>query len=323
MKTRIILLTALLTMLFAGCAKAQTAWITDLDTAQSEAGKTKKDLLIVFTGSDWNDPSKELIAKVFTEEFFKQGSKNFVLCNIDIVQDEKLMDKALIDTNYKVATKYNIQALPSIVLQTSEGDVYASSGETEATKTTEGFFTFLDTFKEARKKLVDLKQLIKTTKGVEKAANIDLFIEALDPSRREQYAALIREVPVLDGDGKAGLRGKYQLQVAYLDAVTLYQAGSLTQAGDLFIKTAEGGTLDAPQTQEAWYMAAYMYAMSESVDNDKIIGMLEKAIAADPGNAGTGQIKATIDQIKAAPPKQKAAPEPADKEGAPSSSPSK
>ena len=84
--------------------------------------KTKKDLLVVFTGSDWNDPSKALIKDVFTGDFFKKGSKKFVLCNIDIVQDENLMDKTLLDANYKIATEYGVQSLPMFVLQTSEGD---------------------------------------------------------------------------------------------------------------------------------------------------------------------------------------------------------
>ena len=70
-------------------AKPQTAWITDIETAKTTSQKTKKDLLVVFTGSDWNDPSKQLVKDVFTGDFFKKGSKKFVLCNIDIVQGRK------------------------------------------------------------------------------------------------------------------------------------------------------------------------------------------------------------------------------------------
>lgn len=309
MKKHILIVTSLVALLLAGCAKAQTTWITDFDTALAESTKTKKDLLLVFTGSDWNDPSKSLIANVFTEDFFKKGSKKFILCNVDIMQDETLMAKELIDKNYLVATKFNIQSLPTFILQTPEGDVYSSSETNEQTATTDGFFAYLDTFKDARKKLVDLKKSIKASKGAERAKNIDLFIETIDPSRRDQYSALIREIPTLltdntevDANG-VPLKGKYELQVTYLDAAALYQAGTLPAAGDLFIKIAESGTLTAAQTQNAWYMAAYMYAMSETVDNAKVIAWLEKAIASDPGNPGTEQIKSTIEQIKIAPPK--------------------
>ena len=307
MKKQLVVLMALATLLLAGCAKPQTAWITDLDTAKVDAQKSKKDLLLVFTGSDWNDPSKDLIAKVFTADFFKRGTKTYVMCNIDIVQDKKLMDATILEKNYGLATKYGVQELPFVALITSEGDVYAASSITDQSKTIDGFFNFLGTFKDARTKMITLKKAIKTSKGAEKAKNIDAFLAVVNPSQRESYANIIREVPGLDADGKAGLKGKYQLQVAYLDAIALYKDKKLTEAGDCFIKLTDEKTLNAAQTQEAWYMGAYMYAMSGTVDSTKVIEWLEKAIAADPENPGSAQIKATIEQLKANPQKVPAA----------------
>jgi len=301
MKKRLIVLAALASLLLASCGKPQTAWITDMDAAKSASAKSKKDLLVVFTGSDWNDPSKELIKNVFTDEFFKKGSKNFVLCNIDIVQDDTKMDAAVLEANYNTATKFGVQALPYFLLMTPEGDLYGTSASNDKTGTIDGLFTYLGTFKDARKNLLDLKKKVKASKGTERAANIDKFVEAVAPSQREQYADLMREIPTLDADGKAGLKGKYQLQIAYLDAIKLYQDGKMTEAGDCFIKLTEGTTLNAAQTQEAWYMGAYMYAMSGTMENAKVIEWLEKAIAADPKNTGTPQIQATIDQLKSAP----------------------
>jgi len=289
---------------FLNLPKPQTAWITNIDEAKTASQKTKKDLLVVFTGSDWNDPSKQLIANVFTGDFFKKGSKKFVLCNIDIVQDEKLMDKTILDANYKTATEYAVQSLPTFILQTSEGDVYASSGSTDKTATTDGFFTFLDTFKDARKNLVDMKNKIRTTKGAEKAKAIDKFVEAIDPTRREKYSEMIRLVPGLATGDAAELKGKYQLQVAYLDAIALYKDSKMVEAGDIFLKLAEGGTLNPAQSQEAWYMGAYMNAMSGQTDNALILGWLQKAIDSDPKNDGAAQIQATIEQIKSTPAKK-------------------
>ena len=294
------------TFVFLNLPKPQTAWITDIQAAKTASQKTKKDLLVVFTGSDSNDQSKELISKVFTGDFFKKGSKKFVLCNIDIVQDEKLMDKTVLDANYKIITEYGVQNLPTFVLQTSEGDVYASSSSTDKTGTIDGFFAFLDTFKDARKNIVTMKNRIRTTKGAEKAKAIDKFIEAIDPSRREKYSEMIRLVPDLATGDAADLKGKYQLQVAYLDAITLYQNSKMVEAGDIFLKLAEGGTLNPAQSQEAWYMGAYMNAMSGKTDNAKILEWLQKAIDSDPKNPGATQIQATIEQIKSTPAKKTA-----------------
>lgn len=305
MKRQWLAIAAVFTVLLAGCSKPQTAWITDLQAAKDAAAKQNKDLLIAFTGSDWNDQSKQLITTVFTKDFFKKASKKYVLCNVDIVQDESLMDKATLEANYKSATAYGVQGLPTFVLATGEGDVYGNGAGNETSNTLDGFFAYLDTFKDARKKLVDLKKKVKSSKGAEKAKSIDAFIEAIQPAQREQYSDMIRQVPDLDADGKAGLKGKYQLQVAYLDAVDLFQKEKLTEAGDCFKKLAEGDSLNPAQLQEAWYMAAYLYAMSGAMDNAKVIEWLEKAIACDPENPGTQQIKNTIEQIKKNPPQAK------------------
>lgn len=286
-------------MLLSGCAKAQTAWVTDYDEAKETAAKTKKDIMLVFTGSDWNDPSKALVTSVFTEEFFAKGTKNYVMCNIDIVQDETLMSAEQSEKNYQVASDFGVQALPYVVLLTNEGDMYASAATAEDLTTLDGYYAFLDTFADAKTKLVDLKKKIASSKGTERAKNIDTFIESMDASQRQNYADMIREVPALDPDNAEGLREKYLLQVAYLDAVDLYQQQKLVEAGDIFLNLAETGSLNAAHTQEAYYMGAYMNAMSGSTDNDKVIAWLEKAIAADPENPGSEQIQATIEQIRA------------------------
>ena len=149
-----------------------------------------------------------------------------------------------------------------------------------------------------------MKNKIRTTKGAEKAKAIDKFVEAIDPSRREKYSEMIRQVPGLATGDAADLKGKYELQVAYLDAITLYKDSKMIEAGDIFIKLAESGTLNPGQSQEAWYMGAYMNAMSGQTDNAKILEWLQKAIDSDPQNEGAAQIQATIEQIKATPAKK-------------------
>ncbi len=299
MKRKLAAFSAALIVLLAGCAKAQTAWVTDYEEAKASAAKAKKDLMVVFTGSDWNDPSKELITGVFTDEFFAKGTKNFVMCNVDIVQDENLMSAEQSSANYKVASDFGVQALPYVVLLTADGDMYASSVTDGAEKTVDGFYAFLDGFKDAKAQLVDLKKKISSSKGTERAKNIDTFIEAIDASQRQNYSDMIREVPGLDPDNTEGLKEKYLLQVAYLDAVDLYQQQKLVEAGEIFLALAESGSLTAAHAQEAYYMGAYMNAMSGETEQDKVIEWLEKAIAADPENPGSEQIRSTIEQLKA------------------------
>ena len=303
MKKFLVVLAALASIAVAGCSKPQTAWITDIDAAIKESDKAGKPLLVVFTGSDWSDESRRLIDNVFNADFFKRGTKGFVMCNLDIIQDEASVDPAVLERNYKAVSEYGVQAMPAVVLVTRKGDIYGSANLDETIVDAETFFTLAEGFGEKGKTLLGLRAAIDKSKGVERAKSIDLFIDALVPSQRERYADLMREVIDIDADGSAGLKGKFVLQTTYLDAINLYQQGKLTDAGDSFFRIAKGDFLTAAQKQEAWYMGAYMYAMSESVDNELVISWLEEAIAADPENEGTGQIRATIEQIKTAPKK--------------------
>ncbi len=316
MKKHVLIALAALALVLAGCGKAQTAWITDFEEAKALSEKNGKDLLVVFTGSDWDIPSQELAAAVFTEDFFPKASSKYVLCNIDVIQDSTKTTPEAQDKVYEVIASYGVQTMPYFVLQTSTGDLYASGtppaeavpavepeGKETPAATTDikSFLNYLASFKESRTKLVNLKKAIDKSSGVEKAKNIDAFVELLSPYQRDKYADLIKEVPTLDAANEAGLLGKYSLQTAYLDAVTAYQAGNLTEAAESFKKLIDTGILDAAQTQEAWYMTSYLYAMSGTVKNEQIIEWLETAIAADPANPGAMQIQATIEQIKSNP----------------------
>ncbi len=299
MKRIFALSVSLAILALASCAKPQTAWITDIDEATAASAKTKKPLLVVLTGSDWNEESKTLSANVFNEEFFKTGTSKYVLCNIDILEDDSAVDQALSERNYKAAEALGVTGIPALILLTHLGDVYANVQLDPSLAGPEAFYTVADAHLENGKKLASLRKKADSSKGVERAKSLDAFLEALAPGQREKYGEMIREIPSLDADGSAGLKGKYLLQLTYLDAVGLFQGGKVTEAGQRFFSLAEAGGLTPAQEQEAWYMGAYMYAMSETVDNALIVSWLEKAIATDPDGPGAANIKSTLEQVRA------------------------
>jgi len=298
MKTRILLALTVLILLTAGCTPLQKTWITDFEEAKALSEKQDKDLLVVFTGSDWDQPSKDLIAAGFTEPFFAQASRNFVLCNQDIIQDPAKMDEAARDKLYQVMAQFGIQSLPSFALITPEGDAYVIDDFPAELTSPEQVIEFLAQFEENREKLVTAKALIDSSTGVDKARNIDAFMTLLSPFQRENYASLIREVISLDPTNATGLLGKYSLQNAYIIAIEKYQQGDTVAAAETFKALTDTNVLDKAQTQEAWFYTAYLYSMSETLPDSQIIAWLEKAIAADPENPGVPRIRAAIEQIK-------------------------
>ncbi|WBP10029.1 hypothetical protein O9165_02150, partial [Treponema pallidum] len=60
---------------------------------------------------------------------------------------------------------------------------------------------------------------------------------------------------------------------------------------------AQSPFLSASQKQEAWYLTAYTYALSEKVSTEDVVACLRKAVAAHPHAARVAQIKQTIKKL--------------------------
>lgn len=297
MKKTLFILATFVLLFSTGCSKAQKTWITDIESAEVMAADNGKDIMLVFTGSDWNEESKTLAENVFTDKFFASGSKNFILCNIDILRDETQLDQEVLEKNYQAANRFAVQQIPSVFLITAEKDIYGVfSPEADITSPSE-LFTRVESFEEKRTLLVDLKEKIQTTDGIEKARHMDQFLDALYPIQRDTYRNYIEEIARLDEDGTAGLGAKYLLQLEYLRAMEFYREDNMEAAGEGFFTLARSGKLDAAKKQEALYMGTYMYAMAETVPSTKLVEWLEEAVAADPENPGVTQILTMIEKL--------------------------
>lgn len=306
--TRVYLVSSILlasVLFFVSCSKPQTSFITSLDEAIAASEKSKKDLVILFTGSDWNEQSKTLLDSTFTPEFIKKFSKNYVLCNIDILQNPTEGVEAIQEQNYLRAVEYEVQAMPWFVFQTAENDIYGSNGGAEDLNSVDSVLSLAKSLQETRKELVSLKKKVTKSNGIAKAEAIDAFLAKTAPNRREKYSDLIKLVPDLDPENKAkafdgttGLKGKYLLQSAYLDAIEQYKNENLLEAGNIFFAVVENAPLTPAQQQEALYMGAYMHAISGQVEKTVTIEQLEKAVAVNPDGEGTFQIQTILDQYK-------------------------
>ena len=74
----------LLFIAFSFSANAQEVWHTDLDKATEISNKTKKPLLLFFTGSDWCGWCIKLQKEVLhTPEFDAWAKENVVLLELD------------------------------------------------------------------------------------------------------------------------------------------------------------------------------------------------------------------------------------------------
>jgi thioredoxin-related protein len=115
---------------FSLAASAQS-WETDFNTAKSIALKQGKQILLVFSGSDWCAPCMKLDKNVWKAEVFKKHAQdNLVLLKADFPSRKKnQLSQEQQDKNNALAQKYNPKGyFPFVVLLSAEGEVLNQLG---------------------------------------------------------------------------------------------------------------------------------------------------------------------------------------------------
>jgi protein disulfide-isomerase len=96
-------------------------WITDLKTAQEQARKDDKLILVNFTGSDWCGWCIKLKNEVFSQpEFDAFASDHLILLEIDFPR-QKPMPAAVKRANGALADKYKVGGYPTLHVLDADG----------------------------------------------------------------------------------------------------------------------------------------------------------------------------------------------------------
>jgi thioredoxin-related protein len=125
-------------------------WTYDLETAKKKAALENKNILLVFSGSDWCAPCMQMEKNVWhTEEFITESKKTWVLLRADFLQKKGDPDPVDINDPKMILTeKYNRDGFfPFFVLLDKFGKVLGKSGY-EDLATAEEYITY---FKGIRK----------------------------------------------------------------------------------------------------------------------------------------------------------------------------
>ena len=116
--------------LVAGIANAQS-WHNDLSSAQEQALKESKKVLLIFQGSDWCAPCIKLDREIWSSSEFKDYAKDhYVLVKADFPRKEKnQLEPSQQEKNNKLAERYNPQGyFPLVVIMDQNGKVLGKTG---------------------------------------------------------------------------------------------------------------------------------------------------------------------------------------------------
>ena len=257
-----------------------------------------KDILLIFTGSDWSKEAEDFSKNVLTESCRTELAKDYAVRFIDLLHNPSEAEREAVQKNYLLFSEYAVPDVPFIILQTAEQDMYASAVIGAEIKSDVLLVAKIKALTAQRVKVIEAKKRIGSTKGPEKAQAIDEFLNTVGNAEAHRYDSLRMQVPALDQHNQSGLKGKYVLMSADIRAKSFAQQGNYLKAGDEYKAAAETGDLSPAELQLAWYLTAYSYLMTGNTVTEIVIGYLQKAIEADPQNAAVQQLNQAIHKLQ-------------------------
>lgn len=121
----------LILFLFTGIFGFSQNWKSDFDIATAQAIKENKNILLVFSGSDWCAPCIKLENTIWkSEEFKKEAAQKWVIYKADFPKKKaNSLPAVLTASNKKLAEKYNKSGnFPMVLLLDKTGSVLGITG---------------------------------------------------------------------------------------------------------------------------------------------------------------------------------------------------
>lgn len=121
----------LFSFIFSATLSFSQNWTTSLEVAKTEAASSNKNILLVFSGSDWCAPCIKLDRTIFQSDVFKaEAERKWVLLKADFPKKKgNALSETQTESNKKLAEKYNKEGnFPLVVLLDATGKVLGIKG---------------------------------------------------------------------------------------------------------------------------------------------------------------------------------------------------
>ena len=97
-------------------------WIEDFSVAREMAAKEGKNILLVFSGSDWCGWCVRMDREVYSDKkFMAKAKEDFILVMIDTPANKSILSKVAERQNPELLKKYGIRGFPCSVVVTPDG----------------------------------------------------------------------------------------------------------------------------------------------------------------------------------------------------------
>ena len=194
-----------------GSALAEDEWFDDAKKAIALAKKEKKDLVMLFTGSDWCPPCKQLEEEVLgRDDFQHEATSTLVLVKFDFPQEIRL-DAKTVTQNKEYRDKYGVEGYPTVVFTGTGLKPVGITGYQEGG--VPNYLAVLEGFRELRIKRDENFAKAAKQEGLERAKSLDAAVNGIAPGIVQvYYADVIEEIIALDKDDALGLKSIQRFQ---------------------------------------------------------------------------------------------------------------
>ena len=157
--------------------KTPADWTDNFTAAVGKSKAEKKPILALFTGSDWCPPCQNLEKNILLQPAFRDfAKKHLVTLFLDYPREAKL-DEAVKKQNDSLAKKFSIEAYPTIL-------ILSSDGQKELWKEVGYSALFLEKLQDAVKELD--KDFPETAKAVKEELEAEAKAKAEEKAAREK-----------------------------------------------------------------------------------------------------------------------------------------
>lgn len=285
-------------LFLTNCSSVQKNWKTDGSTIEKDIALSKKHGLMLFTTSDSDPQSKNLLENVFTDSLFSKINKDFIFYNIDIVKENRSVDSVQLEKNYVLFSDYGITQVPYLCLMNEHGDVYHSDLIPEQVNNSSSFLEYLNKLKEKSVTVETLRKKINEAAGPEKIKAINAFFDKIYLVDSEKYRTLFDEGIASDPSNESGLLGSFILAKTSLNIEPLFKQQKYTEIIAELKKVLETGFLNPEEEQLTLCNIASFYSRLPNSSIKAIIEHLEAALKKAPNSFRAKTIKEDIEYLK-------------------------
>lgn len=183
-------------------------WLTSGQAALDKAKTSNRDVLMLFTGSDWCPPCKKLEEEVMSQAEFLDGVKQqFVLVKFDFLRQTPVLPDQEAENN-KWSQQWGVSGFPTVVLvdqvQRPFGFLGYSPGGAGS------FLKQLDDMRQKKMRRDDFFAAADRATGADRAKLLDQGLAELgEEIANVHYEELVKEIIEIDANDELGLRTKW------------------------------------------------------------------------------------------------------------------